>query len=518
MSKSTSRPWSFEEACTAAGLEVSVKRWWRRRGRSMDQWLRKVLMRGVGPGCAQLMRWGIPQHVLTSGGHLGQYLSEDPELARRFAEHRSQASFMNYLVLKINECFDIQYCSSLYQSGLVLAPKAMSITPGLPPEAVDAPLAAPLLALPEELTPASITSIGSGPPSSRSPSSGVPVTATKTEPTRSMSGPRMSRLKKVKRAMTLVLNRDSEAPSTSSSLPRPATVTGAESSGGATLRLAELRQLAPVVQRSKVKMQSSFAMWTERRSKEVKEQTQTALKKQSSKKLDVSQQFSIRQAMPLSVTKKETSKIVQDPGELRRIFDSFDKDQSGSIDPEEFLPFLTRILKRPINSMDKSEIWQIWDKIDEDGSGQISFEEFQQWYCQAFRIEKNPDRTSFINTDQVPAHEGIIRSIAKKLDLDFFKVDGLWTRFTSFDIDKSGSLDYQEFTRFIQKELCPNAAEAVPDKVVKKFWIEIDADKSGLISFGEFCAWYMKFLCGGKSPMEQYYAAFGTRASILPKR
>lgn len=46
-----------------------------------------------------------------------------------------------------------------------------------------------------------------------------------------------------------------QAPSTSSSLPRPATVTGAESGGGATLRLAELRQLAPVVQRSKVKMQ-----------------------------------------------------------------------------------------------------------------------------------------------------------------------------------------------------------------------------------------------------------------------
>ena len=32
-----------------------------------------------------------------------------------------EASFMNYLVLKINECFDIQYCSSLYQSGFLTA-------------------------------------------------------------------------------------------------------------------------------------------------------------------------------------------------------------------------------------------------------------------------------------------------------------------------------------------------------------------------------------------------------------
>ena len=52
---------------------------------------------------------------------------------------------------------------------------------------------------------------------------------------------------------------------------------------------------------------------------------------------------------------------------------------------------------------------------------------------------------------------------------DFFKVDSLWTRFTSFDLDKSGSLDYGEFTRFIQRELSAGSTE-VPDKVVRKFW------------------------------------------------
>lgn len=36
----------------------SVTRWWRRRGRSMDQWLRKVLMRGVGPG-QPLLWWKV---------------------------------------------------------------------------------------------------------------------------------------------------------------------------------------------------------------------------------------------------------------------------------------------------------------------------------------------------------------------------------------------------------------------------------------------------------------------------
>lgn len=493
----TGKPWTFEEACTAAGLEVSVTRWWHRRARAPDKlelWLRKVLLRGVGPGCSQLMRWGVPQHVLTSGGQLGQYLSEDPELARRFYELRAgeQASFMNYLVSKISECFDIRYHSSLYQSGLVLAPRALSATPGPAP----VPLAPP-----EEESPTSRSS---------SQRSGM-VVAAKTDVPQPVT-PKPNRLQKVKRAMTLVMNREVSSPRAAP--PRPATVTGAErglglSSAAGTVRLADFA----LPRRRARPMKSSFSLWNDKKAKEVQEQSQTAQKKQNTKKMDVLQHFSSRQAMPLSVTKRESTKIVTDLAELRRIFDFYDKDGSNLIDPEEFVPLLTRVLRRPGNSMDKKEIWQIWDNIDQDGSGQISFDEFQQWYCKAFRIDGNPDRTGFISSEQVPPHEGMIRSIAKKLNLDFFKVDSLWTRYSSFDLDKSGALDYNEFTRLIQRELSPAGSEAVPDKVVQKFWIEIDTDKSGLVSFGEFCAWYMKFLFGGKSPMEQYYAAFSTRGS-----
>jgi len=322
--------------------------------------------------------------------------------------------------------------------------------------------------------------------------------------------PRPNRLQKVKRAMTLVMNREVSSPRAAPQ--RPATVTGAEhslSSVGGTVRLADFAR-AP--QRRVRAMKSSFSLWNDKKAKEVQEQSQTAQKNQNTKKA-VLREFSSRQAMPLSVTKRESTKIVTDLAELRRIFDFYDKDGSGLIDPEEFVPLLTRVLKRPGNSMDKKEIWQIWDNIDQDGTGQISFDEFQQWYCKAFRIDGNPDRTSFISLEQVPPHEGMIRSIAKKLNLDFFKVDSLWTRYSSFDLDKSGALDYNEFTRLIQRELSPAGSEAVPDKVVQKFWIEIDTDKSGLVSFGEFCAWYMKFLFGGKSPMEQYYAAFSSRGS-----
>lgn len=292
--------------------------------------------------------------------------------------------------------------------------------------------------------------------------------------------------------------------------PRPATVTGCES--GATGLLPRPPRKPP-----RRTLQSSFTLWDEKRTKEEDDQKrwQMVQKKRSSRKMDAALQLSVRKALPLNVSKKQAGKIVQDQGELRRVFDFYDRDGSDSIDPEEFPALLSRVLKQHTESMDKEELWRIWDEIDDDGSGHISFEEFQKWYCKAFRIDGTPDRTSFISAEQVPQHEGMIRHIAKKLNLDFFKVDSLWSRFSSFDLDKSGTLDYTEFTRLIQKELAPpSGAALVPDKVVEKFWIEVDSDKSGLISFGEFCAWYMTFLFGGKSPMEQYYAAFSSRSSL----
>ena len=46
-----------------------------------------------------------------------------------------------------------------------------------------------------------------------------------------------------------------------------------------------------------------------------------------------------------------------------------------------------------------------------------------------------------------------------------------------------GALDYNEFTRLIQRELSPAGSEAVPDKVVQKFWRRGGRDLLGM--FGE---------------------------------
>ena len=48
-----------------------------------------------------------------------------------------------------------------------------------------------------------------------------------------------------------------------------------------------------------------------------------------------------------------------------------------------------------------------------------------------------------------------------------------------------GALDYNEFTRLIQRELSPAGSEAVPDKVVQKFWHLGGRDLRGDVWGGE---------------------------------
>merc|ERR1719191_1781825 len=83
--------------------------------------------------------------------------------------------------------------------------------------------------------------------------------------------------------------------------------------------------------------------------------------------------------------------IVKDVAEIRRLFNQFDTDESGSIEPREFLPLLSTLLKRPKSEMDAREVWQHWDSVDTDGSGSITFDEFSTWYCNTFQVQQTPD-------------------------------------------------------------------------------------------------------------------------------
>jgi hypothetical protein len=60
----------------------------------------------------------------------------------------------------------------------------------------------------------------------------------------------------------------------------------------------------------------------------------------------------------------------------RKLFDHFDKDKSGFVDPEEFQAILEK-LGMTVNAEETAMIFQTLDK---DKSGDIDFEEFLEWY------------------------------------------------------------------------------------------------------------------------------------------
>mmetsp|Transcript_59211 Transcript_59211/g.178993 ORF Transcript_59211/g.178993 Transcript_59211/m.178993 type:complete len:305 (-) Transcript_59211:109-1023(-) len=209
-------------------------------------------------------------------------------------------------------------------------------------------------------------------------------------------------------------------------------------------------------------------------------------------------------------SKKAAQRVVRDASEVARIFNHFDSDRSGTIEPHEFMPLLSKLMRQPTSELDKAQVWKTWDAVDRDGSGSINFDEFQEWYCGTFDVERIGDFRSFINSDIVPEEQRGVRDVATKLGIDFVEIEKIWKEFRAVDTDASGVIDYDEFAALIQQQLAPEpGGPGVPEKVVNKFWLDVDSDNTGTITFEEFAVWYLRTLQGETSPMEQYYHTIG---------
>lgn len=219
---------------------------------------------------------------------------------------------------------------------------------------------------------------------------------------------------------------------------------------------------------------------------------------------------------PLAKPSKRRGKVTpvtRDLGEIRRWFDHFDADGSGVIEPKEWAPLLSKLLKQPIKNMDMDEVWRAWHMVDTDGSDSVTFDEFQIWYCDMFGMPRVPDMREFFNLEAPPKSERLIRDVARKFDRDHMEIEKMWKEFNFYDQDESGFIDYDEFEKLMNVQLAPfreKKSAQMPSKVLQRFWHDIDTDGNGRICFEEFACWYLTFFHGDASPMEKYYQALGT--------
>ena len=135
--------------------------------------------------------------------------------------------------------------------------------------------------------------------------------------------------------------------------------------------------------------------------------------------------------------------------------------------------------------------------------GPVCPRQFMSWYRDHFfAIGRKPCE------EQTP--KDLILELAKKHRCSCNQLDKIKLKFDSFDLDKSGLIEYKEFEAMMCKLLnCPNKSD-LPMKRMPRFWQELDADASGSVDFSEFIVWYMKYFARAEDsgPVEAFYASF----------
>jgi len=96
--------------------------------------------------------------------------------------------------------------------------------------------------------------------------------------------------------------------------------------------------------------------------------------------------------MVLSKEARETRHLARklnipilDAENYKRVFETFDDDNSGNIDYQEFVKVIHKLTRIPQgHSLPASRLQQLWRQADIDGSGTIDFEEFVTFYRKYF--------------------------------------------------------------------------------------------------------------------------------------
>jgi len=183
--------------------------------------------------------------------------------------------------------------------------------------------------------------------------------------------------------------------------------------------------------------------------------------------------------------------------EAKEIFDAHDEDLSGRLSFEEIMKVIETLMERQvpddatvqhrIQSGQSKQLLNQWLKYVPQNNSDLGFEDFLLWYsC-----------TGFMTDLLVDEKEKRVRALAKVNGLDAMCMDRVRKSFTSFDLDRSGEVDEEEFENVLREVMNIPPQLHIPPSRIRFFWKEIDEDDSGKASFHEFLNfWLCRF---GKS-------------------
>jgi len=158
---------------------------------------------------------------------------------------------------------------------------------------------------------------------------------------------------------------------------------------------------------------------------------------------------------------------------LGPIFDMYDTDKNGKLDPKEF-----KYLLESLGIMGIEEQEALKMLADENNDGLVSREEFLNWvkHSQVNEIRYNKNKANLL-------------LYAK----DMFK---------TFDSNGDNSISFDEFSQYMKKQDYDN-------ETINQWWLLLDLDKNGSISFQEF--WINNQNFTGLDDVEKIKTNHGTK-------
>lgn len=138
--------------------------------------------------------------------------------------------------------------------------------------------------------------------------------------------------------------------------------------------------------------------------------------------------------------------------DIKRAFDLFDEDGSGTINPKELHQAYQEM---GMTTSDKM-VYMILSELDQDNSGGLDFDEF-------------------------------IKLAAVRPDFKFNDKNELMKVFRIMDINKDGKISIDEL-----KKICDDIGEHFDEKTIRRMIKKADFDDDGFVNFNDFC----QILCG----------------------
>lgn len=164
-------------------------------------------------------------------------------------------------------------------------------------------------------------------------------------------------------------------------------------------------------------------------------------------------------------------------------FKRYNVSDTGSLNLNEFKEVVRDFCDIPKEEEVPIPIVQgIWKEVDTNISDAVCFEEYVIWYM----------KNAFSQSSRLDPKERLIRSTAKRLNIDVFQVEDVYKTFAAVDCNGNGLIDESEFRKAFFKLIGVSNDSGISQNRMRQYWLEADANNNGGIGFEEFLTWYVR--------------------------